>query len=242
VDPVRRFHVTVLSDFLSANAREEVPASALLAQLALFYPDLHLDAVVGDAGFGYEVFLHTIYNLEARRVVDLRAHETDKDKTQWPVRGYDDHGRPMCTFGYAFTSNGFDAEHQRHKWFCGQACLHGKEPRVRLGGVTYPPPECGYQKVEHPYGKILNVAERFPDGSLRLVRDVPVGSTTWKEIYRRARNASEGRNATIQRADLKRLPVYGGLRGKAFSFLADTWSILKTAGRLVREATFANTS
>jgi hypothetical protein len=242
VDPVRRFHVTVLSDFLSANAREEVPASALLAQLALFYPDLHLDAVVGDAGFGYEVFLHTIYKLEARRVVDLRAHETDKDKTQWSVRGYDDHGRPMCTFGYAFTSNGFDAEHQRHKWFCGQACLHGKEPRVRLAGVTYPPPECGYQKVEHPYGKILNVAERFPDGSLRLVRDVPVGSTTWKEIYRRARNASEGRNATIQRADLKRLPVYGGLRGKAFSFLADTWSILKTAGRLVREATFANTS
>jgi hypothetical protein len=242
VDPLRRFHVVALEDFLPANAREEVPASALLAQLGLFYPDLHLDAVVGDAGFGYEVFLHTIYSLRARRVVDLRAHETDKDKTQWPVRGYDDRGRPVCPFGYAFTSNGYDADRQRHKWFCGQACLHGAEPIVCLGGVTYPPRECGYQKTGHPYGKILNVAERFPDGSLRLVRDVPVGSSAWKSLYHRARNASEGRNATCQRADLKRLPVYGQLRGKAFSFLADTWSILTAAARLVREATFADTS
>jgi len=231
-----------LEDFLPANDREEVPASALLAQLSLFYPTLHPDAIVGDAGFGYDVFLHTIYTLPARRVVDLRAHETDKDKSQWPVRGYDDRGRPMCPFGYAFTSNGFDAERQRHKWFCGQACLHGAEPVVQLKDVIYPPPECGYQNAEHPHGKIRNVAECFPDGSLRLVRDIPVGSPEWKRLYRRARNASEARNATCQREDLKRLPVYGQQRGKALSFLADTWSTLTTAARLVREATFANTS
>lgn len=158
----------------------------MLAQSALFYPTLHLDAVVGDAGFGYEAFLHTIYQLQARRVVALRAHETDKDKCQWPVRGYDDRGRPVCPFGYTFTSNGFDAEHRRHKWFCGQACLHDTQPRVRVDGGTYPPPECGYQTVEHASGKVLNVAERFPDGSLRLVRDVAVGFTTWKDLYRRA--------------------------------------------------------
>lgn len=242
VDPVRRFHLVALEDFLPANDREEIPASALLVQISRFYPDLHLDAVVGDAGFGYDLFLHTIYTLKARRVVDLRAHETDKDKTQWPVRGYDDRGRPICPFGYAFTSNGYDAERQRHKWFCGQACWHGTEPRVRLDGVTYPPQECGYQKTEHPHGKILNVAERFPDRCLRLVRDLPVGSPAWKNLYHRARNASEGRNATCQRADLKRLPVYGQLRGKAFSYLADTWSILTTAARLVQEATFTDTS
>jgi hypothetical protein len=238
-DPVRRFHLVALEDFLAANGREEVPGSALLQQLSLFYPDLHPYAVVGDAGFGFDVFLHTIYGLGARRVVDLRAHDTDKDKSQWPVRGYDDRGRPVCPFGYAFTSNGFDTERQRHKWFCGQACLHGAEPIVRLVGVTYPPGECGYQKTGHPYGKILNVAERFPDGSLRLVRDLPVDSPAWECIYHRARNASEGRNATCQRGDLKRLPVYGQLRGKAFSFLADTWSSLTTLARLVREATFA---
>jgi len=241
-DATRRFHLVALEDFLPANDREEVPASALLAQLSLFYPTLHPDAVVGDAGFGYDVFLHTIYTLPARRVVDLRAHETDKDKTQWPVRGYDDRGRPVCPFGYAFTANGYDAERRRHKWFCGQACLHSAEPLVRLKNVTYPPPECGYQATTHPHGKILNVAECFPDGSLRLVRDIPIGSPEWKRLYRRARNASEARNATCQREDLKRLPVYGQRRGKALSCLADTWLTLTTAARLVREATFANTS
>jgi hypothetical protein len=239
VDPVRRFHLVALEDFRPANDREEVPAAALLAQLSLFYPSLHLDVVVGDAGFGYDVFLHTIYTLGARRVVDLRAQETDKNKTQWPVRGYDDRGRPICPFGYVFTSNGFDAERQRHKWFCGKGCLQRVEPTVRLEGVSYPPHECGYQTTEHAYGKILNVAERFPDGSLRLVRDVPVGSPAWKHLYHRARNASEGRNASCQRRDFKRLPVYGQLRGKAFSILADTWSILTTLARLVQEATFA---
>ena len=77
------------------------------------------------------------------------------------------------------------------------------------------------------------------DGSCRLVRDVAFGSPTWKRLYHRARNASEGRNATFQRWGLKRLPVYGEPRGKAFIFLADAWSNLTTFARLFREATAA---
>jgi hypothetical protein len=211
-------------------------------QLKLFYPDLHLDAVVGDAAFGFDVFLRTIYQLEARRVVDLRAHETDKDKSQWPMRGYDNRGRPLCPFGYAFTANGFDACRQRYKWFCSKACQRGIEPAVRLKGIPYPPFECPYQDKSLPHGKILNVGERFSDHSLRLVRDLPVGSPAWKALYHRARNASEGRNATYEDWDLKRMPVYGLCRARAFSFLADTWATLTTLARLVREASFANTS
>jgi len=179
-DPVRRFHLSLLQDFQAANGQEDIPATALLLQLKLFYPDLHLDAVVGDAGFGFDVFLHTIYKLEARRVVDLRAHETDKHKSQWPLRGYNDRGRPLCPFGYALTANGFDAQRQRYKWFCAQACQRGVEPVVRLRDTGYPPAECAYQDPGLPHGKILNIGERFQDGSLRLVRDVPVGSPAWK--------------------------------------------------------------
>jgi hypothetical protein len=241
-DPAHRFHVTLLQDFQVANGREEIPAAALLLQLKRFYPDLHLDAVVGDAGFGFDVFLQTIYQLGARRVVDLRAHETDKDKNQWPIRGYDNRGRPVCPFGYAFTANGFDAQRQRYKWWCGKACQRGVEPAVRLEGIPYPLVECPYQHPSLPHGKILNVGERFPDRSLRLVRDVPVGSPAWKVLYHRARNASEARNATYEDWSLKRMPVYGLCRAKAFSFLADTWSTLTTLARLVREATFADTS
>jgi hypothetical protein len=75
-----------------------------------------------------------------------------------------------------------------------------------------------------------------------LVRDVPVGSPAWKALYHRARNASEGRNATYEDWDLKRMPVYGLCRAKALSFLAETWSTLTTLARLVKEATFADTS
>jgi len=238
-DPSRRFHLTLLEDFLAANQREEVPGAALLLQLSHFYPDLRLDAVAGDAGFGYDVFLRTVYSLGAKRIVDLRAHTTDRNKAEWPVRGYDDRGRPVCPFGYAFTANGFDASRQRYKWFCAQTCLHGTEPRVSLDGVIYPPNECPHQKSTRPYGKILNLGERFANDSIRLVRDLPVGSTAWKRLYHRARNASEARNATFEHWKLKRLPVYGGLRGKAFVYLADTWATLTTLARLVREATFA---
>ncbi|MFC2037968.1 hypothetical protein ACFLYD_08435 [Chloroflexota bacterium] len=203
-DPKRRFHLTLLEDFRAANEREEVPGTALLLQLSHFYPDLDLDAVAGDAGFGYDVFLHAVYTLGAKRVVDLRAHATDKNKAEWPVRGYDDRGRPLCPFGYAFTANGFDASRQRYKWFCGQACLHGSEPLVSLEGVVYPPAQCGYRSTEQPYGRILNVAERFANGSIRLVRDLPVGSSAWKRLYHRARNASEARNATFKHWKLRR--------------------------------------
>jgi hypothetical protein len=230
----------LLSDFLAANSREEVPATALLLQLARFYPDLDLDAVAGDAGFGFDVFLSTIYNVQAKRIVDLRAHHTDKNKEQWPIRGYDDRGRPICPFGYAFTANGFDANRQRYKWFCAKACLQeDAKPLVELDNVSYPPTECGYQNTDHPYGHIFNLGERFANGSIRLARDLPVGSPAWKRLYHRARNASEARNATFQQWGLKRLPVYGGLRGKAVTFLADTWSTLTTLARLVREATLA---
>lgn len=238
-DPQRRFSAVLLDDFLSANEREENPAAALLLQLSLFYPDLVVEAVAADAGLGYYAFLHACYQLGAKRVVDLRADPTDGNKAQWPLRGYDDKGRPVCPLGYAFTANGFDADRQRHKWFCGQACLKGTPPLVQVDQVSYPPQECPYQQPHHPYGKILNVGETFQDGSIRLARDVPFGTPTWKCLYHRARNASEDRNSDLENWDLKRLPVYGKPRGRALVALADAWLNLTTLARLVREATAA---
>jgi len=74
--------------------------------------------VAGDAGYGYDLPLRLIDQMGARRVVDLRAHATDADKLQWRLRGYDDRGRPVCAYGYAFHSSGFDFERRRHKWVC----------------------------------------------------------------------------------------------------------------------------
>jgi hypothetical protein len=193
----------------------------------------------GDAGLGYEAYLHTAYQLSLKRVVDLRAHETDKNKDTWVTRGYDDRGRPVCPYGYAFTANGFDAQRKRHKWICAQVCLTAEKPCVTLANVTYPPQECPYQAADHPSGKIVDVAERFADGSIRLVRDLPVGTPAWEQAYHRARNAAESRHATLERWGFKRLSVYGSPRGKAMTFQADVWLNLTTMARLVREATSA---
>jgi hypothetical protein len=210
-----------------------------LLQLPRFYPDLGIDAVAADAGLGFSVFLRAIYQLGAKRVVDLHANRSDKDPVQWTQRGYDDKGRPICSFGYPFTANGFDAQRQRYKWFCGQACLNGKSPRVQFDNVPYPPQECPYQGQDHPHGKVVNVGQTFGDGSDRLARDVPFGTLAWKRLYSRARNAAEDRNADLEAWGLKRLPVYGKPRGRAFLALADLWINLTVLARLIREATFA---
>jgi len=239
-DPRHRFNLTLLADFQPANRPELSFATAQLLQLRSYYPTLKVEWVSGDAAFGCEPFLHTVYaTLRARRLVDLRTHKTDEYKSLWPTRGYDDVGRPICPFGYALTANGFDPVRHRHKWTCQKACQQGVAPRVAIPGATYPPPECPYQQPEHQHGKVLNVAECFPDGSLRLVRDVPVGSPTWKRFYHQARNAAEARNAFLESLQLKRLPVYGLPRSKTTIFLADVWRNLSTLARLVREATLS---
>lgn len=239
-DPYRRFSVTLLGDYMPASAREENPTVALLQQLCSHYPTLHVDAVAGDAAFGYDRPLHVIYaDLQARRVIDLRAHETDKDKQQWCVRGYDHRGRPICPYGYLYVANGYDPGRRRYKWICAHACQKVAEPTVRVEGATYPPQECPYLDSQHPHGRIVNVGECFGDGSMRLARDVPVGSAEWKRLYHQARNAVEGRHATLEGWGLKRMSVYGDPRSRAMSFLADFWDNLTTMARLVREATAA---
>jgi len=156
-DPIRRFSLVLLDDFLPANDREEIPATALLLQLPIFYPHLKIDAVAGDAGLGYDIFLHTVYaKLHARRVVDLRAHQTDQNKTLWPLRGYDDKGRPICPFGYALKANGFDFDRRRHKWACFHTCCNGSDPVAPVHGATYPPDLCPY--LARPYGQLINLA------------------------------------------------------------------------------------
>lgn len=232
-DPARRFSLTLLDDLRPANLHEDLPAAALLLQLSQNYPDLHINSVAGDAAYGSDLFLHTVYaGLAARR-----AHAADRDPQQWVTRGYDNCGRPLCPFGYAFSSFGYDRQRSRQKWVCDKACLKALHPLVALSQVTCPPADCPYLAEEHRHGRVINVAETFPDGSLRLVRDLPVGSSTWKALYHCARNAVESRNATFEAWGFKRLPVFGLLRAKTAIFLTDILDTLTTLARLVRVAT-----
>lgn len=241
-DTERRFSLILLDEVQPANRTEEFPAAAELSYLPTAYPSLRVDAVAGDAGFGFDLPLSVIYHqLHARRLVDVRAHKTDRDKSLWLIRGYDDKGRPLCPFGYPLIANGFDPERQRYKWLCNHSCLHGKLPVVSPPELALPPRDCPFlDQAQFPHGRVINIGERFKDGSIRLVRDAPLGSSSWKALYHRARNAVEGRNAKFAEWRLKRMPVFGLPRVRAFIFMTDILINLSTLARLIAEASLAN--
>ena len=237
VDPQRRFSIVLADDFQPANAPEPPPVAAYYKQLSDLYPSLNVDVVSGDAAFGVDSILSLVYHdLHARRVIDLRAHETDKEPLNWVERGYDDKGCPLCPFGYRLVSNGYDPARQRRKYFCNRICTQEATPVIDLEAVPQPPLACPHLSSDSQRGLLINVGERFADGSIRLVRDVRVGSTLWQELYHRPRNASEGRNAILEKWRLKRLSVYGQSRGRATIMLADVWVNLTTLARLIGEA------
>ncbi len=221
------------ADLAPANKHEDGPAAQLLRHIVTIYPWLHVQNAVGDAAYGFESFLATAYELHIRRVVDLRSDpRTDNDKDGWMIRGYNDKGRPVCQFGCRLHPNGYDEQRQRSKWCCRHAC----EESTTSDGQ----PDCPYRdRACHPFGLIKNIGRTFDDGSLRLVRDVPYGSSAWKELYRRARNGVESRNSKLAGWRLKRLPVFGTPRAQATTFLADVWGNLTTLARLITEATRA---
>lgn len=237
VDPQRRFSLVLADDCQPANAPEAPPVAAYFKQLSDLYPALTVAVVSGDAAFGVDSILSIVRrDLGARRVIDLRAHQTDKEPLNWVNRGYDDKGNPLCPFGYRLVANGYDPQRRRRKYFCNRVCTQGATPVIDLETVPQPPVDCPYLSADNQRGLLLNVGERFADGSIRLVRDVRVGSTAWKELYHRPRNASEGRNATFEKWGLKRLSVYGQPRARATLFLADVWVNLTTLARLIAEA------
>jgi hypothetical protein len=196
---------------------------------------------VADAGEGREPFLSTAYRLRLRRVVGLRSDKSDADKDGWAIRGYDDKGTPVCPFGYRLHPNGWDAKRRRQKWCCRRTC----ERETERPGTSAPPergrlpPDCPHRFDGDKHGLVRDVGRTFPDGSTRLVRDVPYGSPFAKKLYARARNAAEERNSEFEDLGLKRMPVYGWERVQAMVTVVDVWGNLKTIVRLIREATLA---
>jgi hypothetical protein len=210
-----------------ANSDERNLFPASFAALRARFPWLHLGEVLADAALGYESCLEPIWKCGALRMVDLRAAEGDDQPQVQLRRGYDENGHPLCLHGYPMRPNGHDYDRRRTKWCCAHACQHH---------TLRPAPECPFGTPEHPYGQIVNVGQTLPDGSVRLAREVPYGSETWKARYGR-RNLSESRNASLEGLGLKRLRTSGLAHGGQEIALADFLDNLRTLGRLVQEAT-----
>jgi len=191
------------------------------------FPWLHIDAVLADAGAGYQCCLDPIWEAGALRLVDIRADKGDDDLGTRLARGYNDKGYPLCPFGYVCHPNGHDYDRRLTKWRCAHACR--KDPQRAV-------PDCDYLDARYKHGYTTTVGRTHADGTVRLAREIPYGSPAWKKQYNR-RNAAESRNSILQRLGLKRLPVHGLPRAYAEVLLGDFVANQHTLVRLIREAT-----
>jgi hypothetical protein len=231
-----RLHVawTARSALHPANTDERSVFAQGLTQLRQRFPNLQIGEWIDDAAIGYGECLESLWQAGALRMVDTRAHPSDRDPARCRYRGYDAHGHPLCPHGYRLHSNGRDAQRRRHKWVCRQACQ--REP-LREGEAVQAVAACPYLdlKDDRAIGYVTNVGCTLPDGSTRLARDIPHGSPEWNARYGR-RNNSESRNGPLQGMGLKRMCAYGLQRNTQEVQMADLIINLRSMGRLLKEA------
>lgn len=232
--------------FVPANRNDHLQTIPGFKDLLHRFPDLTIGEVIGDAGEGFDEILRYIHDdLDALRIIVPRRHAEDEHPLSLLKRGYDDQGNPLCLHGYRLSFNGHDYRRGDTKWVCRQRCLHRPEPDVTTdpaedseAQTVYPPPNCPYQDPERPLGCVVTVGVAFPNGDIRLARDLRVDSPTWKLRMGR-QSYSESRNACQARRGVKRSPWFGQASSAKASLIADILTCALNVARFVREATQA---
>jgi hypothetical protein len=206
------------------------------------FPDLSIGELLADAGEGYDVVLSYVHTeLHALRTIRIRHAEGDNQPLACLQRGYDQNGIPLCPIGYRISCNGHDYQHQTTKWVCRQKCIHQPEPDVQISSTTQSPrTACPFTDPAHPLGFSLTIRLALPDGSIRLARDMQVGSDTWKLRIGR-QSYSECRNASQARYHLKRSPWFGIANSAKATLLGDTIFLMLNLARFILEASAAAT-
>jgi hypothetical protein len=222
---------TATSNLYPANTDERTVLRARVQALVRAFPDLRLGEWLDDAGVGFGDCLDAIWELGALRMVAPREDPSDRDPAACLARGYNAQGRPLCAHGYALRANGYDHTRRRATYVCAQACVR---EALRDGDPVTPVAGCPYRDAT-TVGFSVHVGRTLPDGSVRLAREIPLGSEVWQARYGR-RNLSESRNGLIEGLRLKRLPSYGDDRNTKEVQVADFLINLRTLGRLVRQA------
>jgi hypothetical protein len=212
--------------FGAATCRDPTLFPDNFVYLLARFPWLKVEQIIADAGICEQRCLDHIWDAGALRLVDICAHKSDRDPAIRLQRGYDEHGYPLCPFGYVLRVNGHDYQRRRTKWRCAQRCRTDAQRSV---------PQCDYLKAKYKHGYTVTVGRTHADGSVRLAREIPYGSPAWKQRYNR-RNCAESRNGVLQRLGLKHLPVHGLSHAHVTVLQGDFVTNQRTLIRLVREA------
>jgi len=219
-----------------ANRNDHLLTLPGLQHLRQRFPNLRIGEVLGDAGEGFEEILKFVHvDLHALRTIRLRHAEGDDQPLTCLQRGYDDHGIPLCPHGYRLSSNGHDYQRHATKWVCRLKCSHQPDPDIPGAASAISRSTCPFSHPDHPLGFSLTTALTLPDGSIRLARDMQVGSDTWQLRIGR-QSYAESRNATQTRRHLKRSRSFGLSNTAKAMLLSDTLSLAFNLPRLIFEA------
>lgn len=219
-----------------ANRNDHLLTIPGLQNLHQRFPSLKIGEVLGDAGEGYDEILRFVHNdLQALRTIRLRHAEGDDLPLTCLQRGYDQNGIPLCPHGYRLSSNGHDYQRHATKWVCRLKCTHQPDPDIPGAASALSRSTCPFAHPDHPLGFSLTTALTLPDSSLRLARDMQVGSDTWQLRIGR-QSYAESRNATQARRHLKRSPSFGLSNTAKAMLLSDTLSLAFNLTRLIFEA------
>ena len=230
----------ITGPFASANRNDHLQTIPGFQNLRLRLPHLSIGEVLADAGEGHELVLSYVHtDLHALRTIRLRHADGDNLPTTCLQRGYDQNGIPLCPLGYRLACNGHDYQHGTTKWVCRQKCLHQPEPDI-LPTLENQVPRtaCPFADPAHPLGTSITTGLSLPDGSIRLARDMPVGSELWKLRIGR-QSYSESRNASQARYHLKRSPWFGFSNSSKATTIGDTLLLLLNLARFILEASAA---
>jgi hypothetical protein len=239
--------------FVSANRNDHLQTIPGFKAVQRRFPNLKISEVIGDAGEGFDEILRYIYDdLKALRIIVPRRHAEDDHPLSCLRREYDAQGNPICSYGYRLSFNGHDYQRGDSKrlvlcglstgWVCRQRCLHHPTPDLTLDSQNKLPnadsaiTACPYRDPERPLGCVITVNLSFPNGDIRLARDLKVDSPSWKLRMGR-QSYAESRNADQTRRGVKHSPWFGKPNTAKASILADILTCLLNVVRFIWEAT-----
>jgi hypothetical protein len=236
-------HWPTTGPFTSSDRNDHLQTIPGFEDLHTRFPNLSIGELLGDAGEGHEVVLRYVHSdLHALRTIRLRHADGDDQPLICLRRGYDQNGIPLCPLGYRLACNGHDYQHQTTKWVCRQKCIHQSQPDIPfIQEQQVPRTACPFADPAHPLGTSITTGLSLPDGSIRLARDMQVGSDTWKLRIGR-QSYAESRNASQARRNLKRSPWFGLSNSAKATLIGDTLSLMLNLARFVLEASLATLS
>lgn len=230
----------ITGPFTPSNRNDHLLTLPGLENLHHRFPHLSIGEFLGDAGEGHESILSYVHSqLHALRTIRIRHADGDDQPLTCLKRGYDEHGIPLCPLGYRLACNGHDYPRGTTKWVCHQKCVHQAQGDLPHHDTSQPPrTACPYADPAHPLGMSITIGLSLPDGSIRLARDMQVGSDLWKLRIGR-QSYAESRNASQARRRLKRSPCFGLTNSAKVTLIGDTLSILLNLARFVLEASLS---